>query len=462
MEKKKEEKKSLDNFDELFTSDSFLSEDKKVKKEREEKNKKKKEDAEEISELKELFEKGRTQNSKKNKKGRKKNNSNKSSLSKYKKTDSKEKNSTDKKKSEQDKDVIIKSSFKGGLNTTWRRDENKENAVAAKNKKAFIASAKLLSNEEAKKIFENFEKEVSKVIVSQEDAVRGVFRAIICNGHVLLEGVPGIAKTLLVKSIARVLDCEMKRVQFTLDLLPTDITGISSYDQKKEDFCFIKGPVFTNFLLADEINRSPPKTQSALLEAMEEKRVTLFNETHTLPEPFFVVATENPIESAGVYELPEAEVDRFLFKLLMDYPSSEEEIFIMDQNVFMKEFADFDLNIVLTKDKIKILQEKVKQVHTSDVIKKYIVNIISATRDKKSKFAKYISYGASPRASIALNIASKAEALINGRDFVIPSDVNNVCFSVLRHRIILNYDATLEKITPDDIIKRILNEFNLP
>lgn len=453
MEKDKSDKKSLEDFDDIFAKDFSLVGNKKDNEKKKDKEEKKKE------ELKKLFEenKERINNKEELKKRKEKKQENK--------TSSKNKNlkkSSKKKKSEKDKDSIVKSNSENRVKKNLKEIREKENFAVIKNKEISFEKAKLLNNEEAKKIFENFQKEVSKVIVSQDEAVKGVFRAILCNGHVLLEGVPGIAKTLLVKSIAKVMGCDMKRVQFTLDLLPTDITGISSYNQKKEDFFFIKGPVFTNFLLADEINRAPPKTQSALLESMEERRVTLFNETHVLPEPFLVVATENPIESTGVYELPEAEVDRFLFKILMGYPSIEEEAFIIDQNVFIKSLEDFNLKVVLTKEKIKILQEKVKQVHTSDVIKKYIVNIISATRDKKSKSSKYISYGASPRASIALHIASKAEALINGRDFVIPSDVNNVCLSVLRHRLILSYDATIEKITSDDIIKKILNEFNLP
>ena len=305
------------------------------------------------------------------------------------------------------------------------------------------------------------EKEMSKVVVGQNKIIHGILRAVICDGHVLVEGVPGVAKTLIVRAMAKILGCDMKRIQFTVDLLPTDITGIMSYTPKK-GFEIMKGPVFTNFILADEINRSPPKTQSALLEAMQEKNVTIARETYNLPVPFFVMATENPLEVSGVYSLPEAQIDRFLFKLLIDYPSSEDEKMILKKNITINKFENYELKAILNAKKILDLQEQVKKIFTSEIIEEYIVKIIKETRSKTGEFGRYISYGASPRASIALYIASKAEALMQGRDYVIPEDVKTIVFPVLRHRIILNYEAEAENITTDEIIKHILNKITAP
>jgi len=310
-------------------------------------------------------------------------------------------------------------------------------------------------------VIKAIEKEMSKVVVGQRNVIHGILRAILCNGHVLVEGVPGVAKTLIVRAIAKVLGCDMKRVQFTVDLLPTDITGIMSYTPDK-GFEMIRGPVFTNFILADEINRSPPKTQSALLEAMQERQVTISRKTYDLPNPFFVMATENPLEVSGVYSLPEAQVDRFLFKLLIDYPNYEEEKEILNKNVTMQKFEDFKLRAILSSKKIIDLQNQVKTIFTSEAIGEYIVRIVEATRSKKSAYAKYISYGASPRASISLHIAAKAEALMNGRDYVIPEDVQKVVYPVLRHRIIVNYEAEAEDVTTDQIIEYILNKVKAP
>lgn len=317
------------------------------------------------------------------------------------------------------------------------------------------------NNSEIPKIVEEIEKEVSKVVVGQQKAVRSMIVALLCNGHTLLEGVPGIAKTLILRTLSEVFGCDMKRVQFTVDLLPTDIIGIVSYDPKK-GFEVVKGPVFTNFLLADEINRSPPKTQSALLEAMQEKNVTIGRETYKLPVPFFVLATQNPLEQSGVYSLPEAQIDRFLFKILIDYPTSDEEIRVLNNNTTTSNFEDYKVKKILSPEKIVALQKRVKEVYTSEKIKDYIVRIVGETRNKNSDFAKYISYGASPRASISLYIASKAEALINGRDYVTPADVKEIAFSVLRHRIILNYEAEAEKINADEIIRQILAKIGVP
>jgi len=315
--------------------------------------------------------------------------------------------------------------------------------------------------DDVSKIVLEVEKEISKVVVGQRDIVRGLMRAILCNGHVLVEGVPGIAKTLIVRSISSILGCDMKRIQFTVDLLPTDITGIMSYTPKK-GFSIMKGPVFTNFILADEINRSPPKTQSALLEAMQEREVTIARETYSLPSPFFVMATENPLEVSGVYALPEAQIDRFLFKLLIGYPKCEEEKKILRKNVTVNNFESYKLNALLNPKMILNLQAQVKEVFTSEAVEEYIVKIVDETRNKEGEFGKYISYGASPRASIALFISSKAEALMNGRDYVTPEDVRVVVYPVLRHRIILNYEAEAEEITTDKVIKHILGKISAP
>ncbi len=315
--------------------------------------------------------------------------------------------------------------------------------------------------EDIGKIILDIEREVSKVVVGQRDIVHGIVRAILCNGHVLVEGVPGVAKTLIVRAMASIFGCDMKRVQFTVDLLPTDITGIMSYTPNK-GFSVLKGPIFTNFVMADEINRSPPKTQSALLEAMQEKAVTISRETYPLPDPFFVIATENPLEVSGVYALPEAQIDRFLFKLLIGYPENKDEQQILRKNMTINSFDSYGLKPVLNPKKILDLQAQVKDVFTSEVIEEYIIKIVEESRNKEGEFGKYVSYGASPRASIALYIASKAEALMNGRDYVTPEDVQAIVYPVLRHRIILNYEAEAEEITTDRVIKHILGKVNVP
>lgn len=316
-------------------------------------------------------------------------------------------------------------------------------------------------HQKVKETLESVQKEVSKIVVGQEEVVRGILRGILCDGHVLVEGVPGVAKTLIIRAIAAVTGCQMNRVQFTVDLLPTDITGIQSYTPKK-GFEIMKGPIFSNFIIADEINRSPPKTQSALLEAMQEKKVTIAKKSYDLPRPFFVMATENPLENSGVYNLPEAQIDRFMFKLLIDYPKKNEEQLVLDQNMTTQSFESYDLKPILSSERILELQKLVKLVFASDAIKKYIVNLVGITRRKDFQMSEYISYGASPRASIALYIASKAEALMNGRDFVVPEDVRRIALPVLRHRIILNYKAESENVTADDIINKIIKSVNVP
>lgn len=310
-------------------------------------------------------------------------------------------------------------------------------------------------------VLRDIEEGMSKIVVGQKEIIHGILRGVLCNGHVLVEGVPGTAKTLIVKSMATILGCDMKRIQFTVDLLPTDITGIMGYSPEK-GFKIEKGPIFTNFVLADEINRSPPKTQSALLEAMQEKEVTISKETYPLPKPFFVMATENPLENSGVYTLPEAQVDRFLFKLIIGYPNPKEEQGVLRKNTTTNTFESFDLKAVLDPQKIVELQERVKDVFTSDVIEEYIIKVVGESRNHDWDMGKYISYGGSPRASIAIYIASKAEALMHGRDYVTPEDVREVVYPVLRHRIILNYEAEAEGITTDKVIKQIIDRVDVP
>lgn len=304
-------------------------------------------------------------------------------------------------------------------------------------------------------------KEMSKAVVGQDEIIDSLIKALMCNGHVLIEGVPGVAKTFVIKCLGKVSGCDVKRVQFTVDLLPSDIVGLTIY-RKERGFELSKGPVFTNFLVADEINRSPPKTQSALLEAMQEKQVTIGKQTIKLPEPFFVMATQNPLEQAGVYTLPEAQVDRFLFKLIMGYPNKEQEKKILRQNTDVMSFNNFNLKEVISPKEIIEMQKIVKEVYISPEIEDYIVNIVNMTRDKKFKHSNYIEWGASPRASIWLFMASRAEAIINSRTFVIPQDIKKVAADVLRHRILLNYEAEAENVTPDFLVKEIINETPTP
>jgi len=343
------------------------------------------------------------------------------------------------------------------------KKEIKENKQLPPGKEK-TSHAEKVSQQEVKKYSEKIKEikeEIAKVIIGQEKIVEGLIRALICNGHVLVEGVPGTAKTLIVKSLAVVSGCQTERIQFTVDLLPTDILGLTIYKEKK-GFEIVKGPVFTNFLIADEINRAPPKTQSALLEAMQEKQATIGRETFTLPKPFLVMATQNPVEQAGVYTLPEAQVDRFIFKLLIEYPEKAQEKEIMKRNVDLKRFEDFGLKKIISPAEIIKMQEIVKKIHVSEAIENYITEIVSATRNKQGKYSKYIEWGASPRATIALFLASKAEALMKGRNFVVPEDIKKVALDILRHRIILNYEAEAENITSDILIKKILDEIHVP
>mgnify|MGYP001566575248 CR=1 FL=1 len=317
--------------------------------------------------------------------------------------------------------------------------------------------------DEIKKVSElisKTKKEVAKVVIGQEKVIDAFICALLCDGHVLLEGIPGIAKTLIVKTLAEASGCSSKRIQFTVDLLPSDILGVTTYTPQK-GFETIKGPIFANFIIADEINRSPPKTQSALIECMQEKQVTIGKETFKLSLPFFVMANNNPIETSGVYDLPEAQIDRFLFKLFIHYPQNKEEKKIMEENITLKKFEDFNIKPILSQKKIIDMQNITKSIYMDDKVKNYIINIVDKTRQKDFKNSEYIEWGASPRASIGLFIASKAWALMNGRDYVIPEDVKDIAHYVLRHRIILNYKAAAQGINSDKIIDKILNEVDI-
>lgn len=305
--------------------------------------------------------------------------------------------------------------------------------------------------------------EVSKVIIGQRYMIDRLLVGLLSNGHILLEGVPGLAKTLAIKSIASSIHARFNRIQFTPDLLPADLIGTQIYNQKKEEFTIRKGPIFANFILADEINRAPAKVQSALLEAMQEKQVTIGETTFKLEEPFLVLATQNPIEQEGTYPLPEAQVDRFMLKVVIGYPSKEEEKLIMRQNIAQ----DFPaVNAVAKTDDIIRARQVVKEVYMDEKIERYILDIVFATRSPRDyrldKLTQLINYGGSPRASISLALASKAYAFIKRRGYVIPEDVRAVCHDVLRHRIGLTYEAEAENITSENIVNDILNAVEVP
>ena len=305
--------------------------------------------------------------------------------------------------------------------------------------------------------------EMNKVIVGQKHLVEGLLIGLLSNGHVLLEGVPGLAKTLAITTLAKTISASFSRIQFTPDLLPADVIGTLIYSQKNEEFVVKKGPIFANFILADEINRAPAKVQSALLEAMQERQVTIGSETYKLTEPFLVLATQNPIEQEGTYPLPEAQVDRFMMKVVITYPKKEEEQQIIRENL-AKSFPT--ANTILSPEAILKARAVVKDVYMDEKIEKYIVDIVFATRFpadyKLSKFSNLISYGGSPRASIGLAQAAKAYAFIKRRGYVVPEDVRAVCHNVLRHRIGLTYEAEAENISTEDIITEILNTVEVP
>ena len=307
-------------------------------------------------------------------------------------------------------------------------------------------------------ILQEIKNEIQKVIIGHENLINSMLIALISNGHILIEGVPGIAKTTAVKALANSIDLDFKRVQFTPDLLPSDITGVEIYNPKTNEFQIKKGPIFTNFLLADEINRAPAKVQSALLEAMQERQVTIAEENFSLPNPFMVLATQNPIEQEGTYPLPEAQLDRFMLKVEVGYNTIEEEIQIiklLDNPQKIKPVAN--------NEDILNLQKEVKNIHIDDELIKYIVEIINETRNPtKIKYKEYIELGASPRATISLVNASKANAMLKNKDYVAPSDIIELIPSVLKHRIKLNYKAEADEITKDMIIKNIIEVIDIP
>jgi MoxR-like ATPase len=305
--------------------------------------------------------------------------------------------------------------------------------------------------------------ELGKVIVGQKYMLDRLLIGLLSNGHLLLEGVPGLAKTLAIKSLSSAIHAKFSRLQFTPDLLPADLVGTMIYNQKQEQFTVRKGPLFANFILADEINRAPAKVQSALLEAMQERQVTIGDETFKLPEPFLVLATQNPIEQEGTYPLPEAQLDRFMLKVVIKYPTKEEEKLIIRQNI-AQEFPK--INAIIEAETIVKARSAVRDVYMDEKIEKYILDIVFATRFPKEsnlrKLEGMISYGGSPRASINLALAAKAYAFIKRRGYVIPEDVRAICHDVMRHRIGLTYEAEAENITTDDVINEVLNIVEVP
>ena len=306
--------------------------------------------------------------------------------------------------------------------------------------------------------------EMNKVIVGQKHMTERLLVGLLSDGHILLEGVPGLAKTLAINTLAQIIKVDFSRIQFTPDLLPADVTGTMIYSQSKDEFTVKKGPIFSNFLLADEINRAPAKVQSALLEAMQERQVTIGDQTLPLPKPFLVLATQNPVEQEGTYPLPEAQSDRFMLKVVLDYPTREEEKLIVRQNISANGFPE--PNSILKPAAIEKARNIVRKVYMDEKIEKYIIDIVFATRNPKeyglADYENLIEFGGSPRASINLALAAKAYAFIKRRGYVIPEDVRAICHDVLRHRIGISYEAEAENITTDDIINSILNKVEVP
>ena len=302
--------------------------------------------------------------------------------------------------------------------------------------------------------------EVGKVVVGQQYMVNRLLIGLFTNGHVLLEGVPGLAKTLTVNTLSRVLHLDFQRIQFTPDLLPADLIGTMIYNQQSYNFEVKKGPIFSNIILADEVNRSPAKVQSALLEAMQEKQVTIGETTFQLDKPFLVLATQNPVDQEGTYQLPEAQVDRFMMKVYVDYPTKAEELEVMRRMANAQ--YDAKVNALLTKEDIFQIRQEINTVNISESLEKYIIELVFATRQPKDyglhEVAQYIDFGASPRASINMNMAAKAVAFFDQRDYVLPEDVKEVAEDVLNHRIILNYEAEAEGIGTKDVIRNILSK----
>ncbi|HUZ59567.1 MAG TPA: AAA family ATPase [Hanamia sp.] len=306
--------------------------------------------------------------------------------------------------------------------------------------------------------------EIGKIIIGQNHMIERLLIGLLSNGHILLEGVPGLAKTLAIKSLANTINAKFSRIQFTPDLLPADVIGTMIYNQQKNEFVVRKGPIFANFILADEINRAPAKVQSALLEAMQERQVTIGNDSYFLEEPFLVLATQNPIEQEGTYPLPEAQVDRFMLKVIIDYPSKSEEQAIIRQNVLKMQQPL--INAVVSSSEILNARQLVREVYMDEKVEQYIIDIVFASRYPDqynlAKMKPLISYGGSPRASINLALAAKAYAYLNKRGYVIPEDVRNICRDVLRHRIGLTYEAEAENVNVEMIINEILKAVNVP
>jgi len=309
----------------------------------------------------------------------------------------------------------------------------------------------------------DMKREIHKGIIGQDKVIDSVLKCLICNGHALLEGVPGLAKTLFITLLSRTVEgAKFQRIQFTPDLLPSDITGTTVYEEKK-GFYTVKGPIFANFVLGDEINRTPPKVQSAMLQAMQEREVTIGRVTFQLPNPFFVLATQNPLETKGVYPLPEAQIDRFFFKIMVEPPPKKDEMVIIDRNVEVMSIEEYYVEKVVTLEDILDMQETVKHIRMSEEIARYIVHLVDATRhpDKYDiEEGRYIQWGGSPRASINLSLAAKATAMMNERIFIIPEDVREVAHDVLRHRIILNYEGKAKGIKTDEIVDAVIE--NVP
>jgi MoxR-like ATPase len=309
----------------------------------------------------------------------------------------------------------------------------------------------------------DIKQEVQKVIVGHEELIDALLIGLISDGHILVEGVPGLAKTTAINALAQALGLGFKRIQFTPDLLPSDITGTEIYDQKNGEFKVRKGPAFTNLLLADEINRAPAKVQAALLEVMQERQITIGEETYKLDDPFLVLATQNPVEQEGAYKLPEAQLDRFMLNVIVDYNSIEEEFEIVKR---VAEDAFGVISQVVTKEQLSELKQEAREVFIDDAVLKYILNIVFATRNPEQfgipEIGNYIEYGASPRASINIYKAVKAVAVLRGKDFVTPMDVSEVVGNVLRHRIILNYKAEANGVTAEHIVKTIMQHIKLP
>lgn len=313
---------------------------------------------------------------------------------------------------------------------------------------------------------QDLKNEIHKIIIGQDYVIDRVLIGLLGNGHILIEGVPGLAKTLLIKTISKCIQTKFQRIQFTPDLLPADIVGTLVYNPQTTQFVVKKGPIFANIILADEINRAPAKTQSALLEAMQEKQVTIGDQTYKLEEPFLVLATQNPIEQEGTYPLPEAQVDRFMLKIKIFYPDKDEEKNILELTPRILEERFYNLKSIVSPDDILRTRKIIDEIYIDEKLKDYILNIIFATREPENynlkEIKQFIMYGASPRATIYLTLAAKCHSFLNHRGYVIPDDIKSIAYDVLRHRIILTYEAEAEEMNTDDIIKQILNTIEVP